>query len=60
MSDLRSVTLAIGDMSDYAKINAEYIQHFGSNPPVRVCVESPVRFPLILSAVGWRKTSEGD
>lgn len=54
LTDLASVTLLVGDMSQYGPINAEYIQHFGQNPPVRVCVQANQSIPLILSASGYR------
>ena len=50
--DLTSVTLLIGDMSQYGQINSEYIRHFDSNPPVRVCVQAPIAFPIVMSAIG--------
>ncbi len=45
----------VGDMSQYGHINAEYVRHFKSNPPVRVCVQANIDFPLLMSAIGRRK-----
>jgi hypothetical protein len=56
--DLSSVTLLIGDMSQYAQINSKYVQHFESNPPVRVCVQAPITFPVVLSAIGHLDRAE--
>ena len=44
----------VGDMSQYGQINAEYVRHFKSNPPVRVCVQANIDFPLLMSAIGRR------
>ena len=52
LKDLASVTLLIGDMSQYGQINCEYMGHFDSNPPVRVCVQAPIAFPIVMSVIG--------
>ncbi len=49
----------VGDMSQYGHINAEYIRHFKSNPPVRVCVQANIDFPLLMSAIGRRRNDQG-
>ncbi len=56
LSDLCSVSLLVSSMSDYAAVNAEYVRHFRSNPPIRVCVQpAPARrAAATLSAVGYR------
>ncbi len=38
LSSLVRVVLYVADMAAYPAINRAYSQHFGSNPPVRVCV----------------------
>lgn len=54
LADILSVTLLVGDMSLYGQINSEYIKYFQSNPPVRVCVQADISFPIVLSACGHR------
>ena len=55
INDLVSVTVLVSDMSQYADINSEYVQNFGLNPPVRVCVETAIDVPLTVSVVGFKK-----
>ena len=55
IDDLVSVVVLVRDMSQYLDINAEYIRHFGLNPPVRVCVQCDIDVPLTLSVIGYKR-----
>ena len=35
------VGLFINDLGQYKNLNSEYVNYFGSKPPVRVCVQVP-------------------
>ncbi|XP_046665035.1 diphthine--ammonia ligase [Homalodisca vitripennis] len=50
-------------MNDYAAINAAYVSVLSHvNPPVRVCVEAPLRAdsPVVLEAIAYKQQTEGD
>ncbi|RZF36193.1 hypothetical protein LSTR_LSTR012817, partial [Laodelphax striatellus] len=56
VSDLVSVCLYVRDMSAYAQINSEYVRVLSAlNPPVRVCVETPLSqlTPVAVEAVAY-------
>eukprot|EP00095_Tigriopus_kingsejongensis_P001610 maker-scaffold381_size190066-snap-gene-0.34 protein:Tk01610 transcript:maker-scaffold381_size190066-snap-gene-0.34-mRNA-1 annotation:"diphthine--ammonia ligase-like isoform x4" len=57
-ADLVSVSLLVADMAQYLAINQCYITHFGTNPPIRVCVETSQDTPVILNALGFKETVE--
>ncbi|XP_074547356.1 diphthine--ammonia ligase [Halichoeres trimaculatus] len=42
MKDIILVHLYVRCMEDFAPLNAVYKQHFGINPPARVCVQAPL------------------
>jgi len=50
---LVSVCLYIRDMVDYVRINEIYGRNFGLNPPVRVCVQSPIQNYALIEAVAF-------
>lgn len=52
-SSLASVCLYIRDMADYVRINEIYGRYFGLNPPVRVCVQSPIQSYALIEAVAF-------
>ncbi|CAG9856277.1 unnamed protein product [Phyllotreta striolata] len=55
--DVSSITMFIGDMSQYAALNKLYIDTFSfSNPPTRACVQVPFSpdNPVRIEAVSWR------
>jgi len=40
-------------MVDYVRINEIYGRNFGLNPPVRVCVQSPIQNYALIEAVAF-------
>lgn len=52
-SSLVSVCLYIRDMAEYVHINEIYSRYFGLNPPVRVCVQSPIKSYALIEAVAF-------
>ncbi|XP_039293188.1 diphthine--ammonia ligase [Nilaparvata lugens] len=56
VADLVSVCLYVRDMSAYAHINSEYVRVLSAlNPPVRVCVETPLspNTPVVVEALAY-------
>lgn len=51
MAHLISVCLYVRDMVDYPKLNSLYGRYFELNPPVRVCVQSPVHDYALIEAI---------
>jgi len=45
--DCYSLQLFISDMAQFPAINACYRNHFGRQPPVRVCVALPRQHPRV-------------
>lgn len=57
-SDVVLVTLFIKDMANYSLLNEIYISKFAKiNPPVRVCVQSPLKTHIVLEAIAYRDGS---
>ncbi|CAG9835836.1 unnamed protein product [Diabrotica balteata] len=55
--DVCSVTMYIGDMSEYAALNKLYVDTFSfTNPPSRACVQVPFNEnnPVRLEAISWK------
>ncbi|TNN33523.1 Diphthine--ammonia ligase [Liparis tanakae] len=42
MKDIVLVHLYVTSMEDFVALNAVYKEHFGVNPPARVCVQAPL------------------
>ena len=40
-------------MAEYVHINEIYSRYFGLNPPVRVCVQSPIKSYALIEAVAF-------
>ena len=59
MEYLVAVTLLVPRMEDFARFNKVYISYFGSNPPIRVCVENSERQKCRLTAIGNEKNTKG-
>lgn len=60
MKDLVAVILFVSDMSQYAKLNAIYVNAIdGLNTPVRICMETnlPVNAPVLIEALAHRTTN---
>ncbi|XP_044020531.1 diphthine--ammonia ligase isoform X2 [Aphidius gifuensis] len=59
MTNIVGVTLYIKDMSKYSIINQVYQSKFSqTNPPVRVCIECPLNFPVILEALAYKELDQ--
>ncbi|EGD80940.1 ATP-binding domain-containing protein 4 [Salpingoeca rosetta] len=60
--DVRHINLTVRDMAQFAAINAEYIRHFGTNPPSRVCVQEalPPSCPLVIEAFAFKPPLDSD
>ncbi|CAH1106414.1 unnamed protein product [Psylliodes chrysocephalus] len=58
VKDVCSITMFIGDMSQYAELNKLYVETFiFPNPPTRACVQVPFdpNNPVRLEAVSWKQ-----
>ncbi|KAK7073490.1 hypothetical protein SK128_019022 [Halocaridina rubra] len=58
LRNIVSVKMYVQDMNNYAQLNAQYIQYFSINPPVRVCVEVPLPsdIQVQLDIVAWKRS----
>ncbi|XP_077477749.1 diphthine--ammonia ligase [Stigmatopora argus] len=48
MKDIVLVHLYVSSMEDFGQLNAVYKNHFGTNPPARVCVQASLPTGLLL------------
>nr|CAD7260850.1 unnamed protein product [Timema shepardi] len=61
--ELVAVTLYVGDMSQYAAVNTEYLKLFRwNNPPVRICVETvlPHETPVMMEALACKVLAQDE
>ena len=57
MANLISVCLYIRDMADYPRLNTIYGRQFDLNPPVRVCVQVPMKNYALIEVVAVMPTT---
>lgn len=52
LNQILAVTLLLSDMNHFPKVNQAYVLNFGLNPPIRVCVQAPMKQTVSLSCFG--------
>lgn len=52
LNQILAVTLLLADMNHFPQVNKAYVMNFGLNPPVRVCVQAPMKQTVSLTCFG--------